>query len=73
MLAMSLGVALAGAVLGAFSDRLQLDGHGEGVVLALQGTYLCMGLMTLASTWIFWQQSPESRLTRRLQRLDVTE
>ena len=73
MLAMSLGVALAGAVLGGFSDWLQIDDHGQEVVLALQGTYVCMGLMTLASTWIFWQQSPGSRLTRKRQQLDLPE
>jgi EmrB/QacA subfamily drug resistance transporter len=59
MLAMSMGVAAAGAVLAGFSG---VFGAGAPQTLqALQATFACMGLVTLASAAIFWQLSPRER------------
>ena len=60
MLAMSMGVAAAGAVLTAFTGFF---GTGQAVqtLHAFQATFACMGLITLASASIFWQLSPDSR------------
>jgi MFS family permease len=51
MLAMSLAVASAAGLLAAFTDSL---GHRGGLTV-FQATFLCVGLMTTASAWIFWQ------------------
>ncbi len=60
MLAMSMGVAAAGAVLAAFSSFF---GAGEPVhtLYSFQATFACMGLITMASAGIFWQLSPGVR------------
>lgn len=51
MLALSFGVAVAGAMLTTFTEKF-----GEAEVLrAFHATFLCLGLMTCASAWIFWQ------------------
>ncbi len=73
MLAMSLGVALAGAVLGASATGCRSMTMARKWCWRCRAPDVCMGLMTLASTWIFWQQSPGSRLTRKLQQLDLPE
>ncbi len=63
MLAMSMGVAAAGAVLGGFTGFF---GAGAAQTLhALQSTFACMGLITLASAGIFWQLSPAVREARK--------
>ncbi len=63
MLAMGMGVAAAGAVLAAFRD---VFGGAEGAaetLRAFHATFVCMGLITVASAGIFWQlSSDESRL-----------
>ena len=51
MLAMSLAVAAAAGLLAAFTDSF---GH-ERELTVFQATFLCVGLMTTASAWIFWQ------------------
>ena len=59
MLAMSLAVAAAGGLLAAFTDSF---GHGNELRI-FHATFLCVGLMTAASAWIFWQlpdDDPES-------------
>ncbi|MFM6927306.1 MAG: multidrug transporter subunit MdtD [Bdellovibrio sp.] len=59
MLAMSFGVAAAGALLSTFTQHY---GPQEGGGLALQAfraTFLCMGLITCSSAWIFWQLPAE--------------
>jgi EmrB/QacA subfamily drug resistance transporter len=57
MLSMSLGVAAAGGLLTAFVDT-----YGQSRELfAFHGTFICVGLMTSASAWIFWQLSPDVR------------
>jgi EmrB/QacA subfamily drug resistance transporter len=51
MLAMSLAVAAAAGLLAAFTDTF-----GPARELKVfQATFLCVGLMTTASAWIFWQ------------------
>ncbi|MCY1162777.1 putative transport protein HsrA [compost metagenome] len=66
MLAMSMGVAAAGAVLAAFTSFF-----GTGAALqtlhSFQATFACMGLMTLASAGIFWQLSPEVRVVKKAE------
>ena len=60
MLAMSLGVAAASAVLGGytgiFGTAAPLD-----TLHAFQATFATMGLITLASALIFWHLAPEAR------------
>jgi EmrB/QacA subfamily drug resistance transporter len=51
MLAMSLAVAAAAGLLAAFTDSF---GHDHELTV-FQATFLCVGLMTTASAWIFWQ------------------
>ena len=55
MLAMSLGVAAAGGLLGAFVDAF----GRERSLAAFHATFICMGLATAASAWIFWQLSSQ--------------
>ncbi len=60
MLSMSLGVAAAGGLLTTFVDSL---GRGSGrELLAFHYTFICVGLMTAASAWIFWQLSADVRV-----------
>lgn len=57
MLAMGMGVAAAGAVLGAFTA---LWGGAPGQTLpAFHATFACMGLMTMAAAGIFAQLAPD--------------
>ena len=51
MLAMSLAVAAAAGLLAGFTDNF---GHDHALTV-FQATFLCVGLMTTASAWIFWQ------------------
>ena len=60
MLAMSMGVAAAGAVLAAFTSFFGSAGTLQ-TLQAFQATFACMGLITLASAGIFWQLSPDVR------------
>jgi EmrB/QacA subfamily drug resistance transporter len=57
MLSMSLGVAAAGGLLATFSDVLGHAGAG-GSLPAFRASFACMGLVTAAAAWIFWQLSP---------------
>ncbi|VTU30040.1 High-copy suppressor of rspA [Variovorax sp. SRS16] len=59
MLAMSLGVAAASAVLGGYAD---IFGSATPVATlhAFQATFASMGLVTLASALIFWHLPPEA-------------
>ena len=61
MLAMSLAVASAGGLLSAFTDTF---GHGHELTV-FHATFLCVGLMTAASAWIFWQLPDDDPETRR--------
>ncbi len=63
MLAMSLGVAVAAALLStfsaAFADHAQAD-----ALRAFHATFVCIGIMTCASAWIFWQLASDTRATK---------
>lgn len=63
MLAMSLGVASAGGLLATF-----LDAYGRNTgreLFAFHSTFICVGLMTAASAWIFWQLSADVRAAEK--------
>ncbi len=64
MLSMSLGVAVAGALLATFSSMF---GHGTPAQMlpAFHATFVAVGLITCASGWIFWQLSPDIRIGDR--------
>jgi EmrB/QacA subfamily drug resistance transporter len=65
MLSMSLGVATAGALLANFEEHFGLQGSSQSsaqALLAFHATFISVGLITLASAWIFWQLSPDTRL-----------
>lgn len=57
MVAMGMGVAAAGGVLSAFTGHFG-SGGAQQTLWAFQGTFACMGLVTIASAGIFWQLSP---------------
>lgn len=57
MLAMSMGVAAAGAVLAAFTDFYGGEGGGSALQ-AFRATFACMALITMVSAAIFWQLAP---------------
>jgi len=59
MLAMSLGVTAAGALLATFSD---IFGHATPAqtLSSFRATLACIGVMTAASAWIFWQLEPDA-------------
>jgi EmrB/QacA subfamily drug resistance transporter len=64
MLSMSLGVAVAGALLATFSS---MSGGGSlaQALPAFHATFVAVGLITCASGWIFWQLSPDVRIGSR--------
>ena len=57
MLSMSLGVAAAGGLLATFLDTYS-NGTGRELY-AFHYTFICVGLLTAASAWIFWQLSAD--------------
>lgn len=58
MLAMSLAVTSAGALLGTFNRVLQEHAQA-GPLPAFHATFVCVGLITSASAWIFMQLTRE--------------
>ena len=60
MLAMGMGVAAAGAVLAAFTEFFG-SGTAPQTLHAFQATFVCMGLVTVASAAIFAQLAPQER------------
>ena len=54
MLSMGMGVAAAGAVLSAYTGFFTPAGP-EQTLRAIHATFATMGLITVASSWIFWQ------------------
>ena len=62
MLALSMGVTCAGAVLTIFTDRFGGAGSGADAARAFHATFVVVGAMTCASSWIFLQLSPAQRL-----------
>jgi EmrB/QacA subfamily drug resistance transporter len=61
MLAMSLGVATAGALLANFEDYFSAATVIAQTVSAFHATFVAVGIITLASAWIFWQLSPDEQ------------
>jgi hypothetical protein len=62
MLSMSLGVAAAGGLLATFTSLL---GPTGGTFLpAFHASFICMGLITATSAWIFWQLSPDVKTNK---------
>ncbi len=69
MLSMSLGVAAAGGLLATF-----VNAYGRGhELIAFHYTFICVGLMTAASAWIFWQLSAETRADRERKEEEAPE
>lgn len=60
MLSMSLGVAMAGGALAAFSEAFGGE-RGAATLPAFHATFVCVGLVTMMSAWIFWQLEPKRR------------
>lgn len=58
MLSMSLGVAAAGGLLTTFTGLLAQT-PAISTPQAFQATFICMGLITACSAWIFWQLPPQ--------------
>lgn len=58
MLSMSLAVTTAGGVLATFT-RVTDHGDPGDTLTAFHATFICVGLITAASAWIFWQLSPD--------------
>jgi len=62
MLAMSLGVAVAGAVLSEWSQAYGGAQVPGAVLHAFQSTFLTVGFITVASAAVFWQLPREARI-----------
>ena len=71
MLAMSMGVAAAGAVLAGFTTFFG-SAQALQTLHAFQATFACMGLMTLASAGIFWQHSPQVRAVKKAEATEAS-
>jgi len=63
MLSMSLGVTIAGAVLATFTGILPRVTETNSLP-AFHATFLCVGIITAASAWIFAQLAPEIRAVK---------
>jgi EmrB/QacA subfamily drug resistance transporter len=71
MLSMSLGVASAGALLANFEDRFGHDSAAQALS-AFHATFISVGLITLASAWIFWQlSSDEKPPARKVESVEI--
>ncbi len=71
MLAMSMGVAAAGAVLAGFTGYFG-TGESSQVLHAFQATFVSMGVITLASAGIFWQLSPAVRVVKKAESTETS-
>jgi EmrB/QacA subfamily drug resistance transporter len=60
MLSMSLGVAAASGLLAAFTGVFGSE-RGIAALPAFHATFVCVGLVTATSAWIFWQLEPGRR------------
>ncbi|TAL92012.1 MAG: DHA2 family efflux MFS transporter permease subunit [Paraburkholderia sp.] len=60
MLSMSLGVTIAGALLATFTGLLPRVTQANSLP-AFHATFLCVGIITAGSAWIFAQLAPEIR------------
>ncbi|VXC36341.1 putative multidrug resistance protein MdtD [Burkholderia sp. 8Y] len=64
MLSMSLGVTVAGAILSTFTGLLPRVTETNSLP-AFHATFLCVGVITAATAWIFAQLAPEVRGARK--------
>lgn len=71
MLALGMGVAAGGAVLGAFT-ALFGSGTPAQALQSLHATYICMGLITLASAGIFAQLKPSESAVPQAEAVEST-
>ncbi|WP_395681992.1 multidrug transporter subunit MdtD [Dokdonella sp.] len=60
MLSMSLGVATASGLLAAFTGLFGSE-RGAATLPAFHATFVCVGLITAVSSWIFWQLEAKRR------------
>ena len=65
MLAMSLGVTVAGALLTTFTGLIHHRDTASAVVPAFHATFICVGIITAATSWIFLQLSPDLHHTTK--------
>ena len=65
MLSMSLAVTSAGALLATF--QAGIGSHHFDVLPAFHATFICVGLITSASAWIFMQLDPETMVAAKAQ------
>ncbi|MCX7276599.1 MAG: multidrug transporter subunit MdtD [Burkholderiales bacterium] len=70
MLAMGMGVAAAGAVLAGYTGYFEAAGAAQ-TLEAFHATFATMGLMTLASAWIFWQLAPDEKVAAPVGAADL--
>ncbi|XID75062.1 multidrug transporter subunit MdtD [Alkanindiges sp. WGS2144] len=66
MLSMSMGVAAAAAILNGFTAHYQ-----HQIINAFHATFMCMGVMTMAAAWIFWQLEPDDKQCKRQEQAEV--
>jgi EmrB/QacA subfamily drug resistance transporter len=71
MLSMSLGVAAAGGLLTTFVDLFGRD-RAQGLP-AFHATFICVGIMTSISAWIFWQLAPDTPVHGRAGEPEAAE
>ncbi|MCP3724737.1 multidrug transporter subunit MdtD [Paraburkholderia sp. CNPSo 3272] len=64
MLSMSLGVTVAGALLTTFTG-IMAHKTGENVIPAFHATFICVGIITAGSSWIFAQLASDLRRTAK--------
>ncbi|CAB3785136.1 putative transport protein HsrA [Pararobbsia alpina] len=67
MLSMSLAVTSAGALLQTFQNHLGQQQNLAGALPAFHATFICVGVITSASAWIFLQLSPERTQAARVE------
>ncbi|WP_240766595.1 multidrug transporter subunit MdtD [Paraburkholderia flava] len=70
MLSMSLGVTVAGALLATFTGLIPRVTEANSLP-AFHATFLCVGIITAGSAWIFAQLAPDIR--RATKRTDPSE
>ncbi len=70
MVSMSFGVAAAAALLTTFTSMLQVA-QPPGLMRAFHLTFLCVGLITMAATWIFSQLAGTVRAAEQGHEIDI--
>lgn len=71
MLSMSLAVATAGALVANFEEHFGRDTIVQ-TLAAFHATFISVGLITVASAWIFWQLSPDEPVREeKIERVEI--